>query len=165
MNGRKFFCGMDSRSRYITSAVVLLAALGVAAMYFLSAGDYLPAWSLFFMLTLGTLCGLSIPRFVRVGESAVEIHCIVEITELPYDMIRSVRIRSGRSRVVPLLASFGFFGYFGFYLDLDNWDIVRVYGGSMRSLVEIEDIFERRYAVGVSDPQAFVEALGRHVEY
>lgn len=163
MNRRKFSCCMDSRSKYITSATVLLVALGVVAMYFLSAGDYLPAWSLLFMLTLGALCALSVPRFVRLSETAVEIHCTVEITELPYDMIRSVRMLPDRTKIVPLVASFGFFGYFGFYLDIENWDIVRLYSGSMRSLVEIEDIFERRYAVGVSDPQAFIEALRPYV--
>ena len=159
MMGEKFFCGMDSRSRYITAATFLLAASGVAAMYFFSVGDYLPAWALFFVLTLCALCALSIPRFVRLSDTAVEIHCTVEITEVPYDMIRSVRVVSDTERIVPLVASFGFFGYFGFFLDTENWDIVRVYTGSMHSLVEIEDIFERRYVVGASNPESFVEAL------
>ncbi len=150
---------MDTRSRYITCAAVILIAATVAVMYFWSVGDYLPAWTVSTVLILGALCALSVPRYVRLGDDAVEIHCTVEITVVPFDEIRSVRLLAGKDGLVPLVASFGLFGYFGFFLDTENWDIVRLYTGSMRRLVEIEDIFERRYVVGVSEPETFVAAV------
>jgi len=164
MKDRKFVCAMDRRSRCITCSAVALIAVAVAAMYFLSAGDYLPAWTVSMALILGALCALSVPRYVKLGDDAVEIHCTVEITELPFDAIRRARVLPRSSGLLPIAASFGFFGYFGFFLDVENWDIVRLYTGSMRSLVEIEDIFERRYVVGVSEPQAFVSAVTEMVE-
>ena len=84
----------------------------------------------------------------------------MEITILPLAQISSVRIVEPRiGELLPAVASHGFFGYFGFYLDTSQWDVVKVYAGSMRRLVEIEDVFENRFMLGVTDPEALCSAV------
>lgn len=157
---------MDRRSKYTTWFVFVALFAAMVVLYFFGAGNYLPAWLLSIVLAVAALCALSIPRFVRVSEQSVEIHCTVEITQLYFDDIRSVRVLSERecSKMIPLLASHGFFGYFGFYLDVENWDIVRIYACSMRELVEIEDVFENRYIVGIPNAPVLCSAVSRALD-
>jgi hypothetical protein len=126
-----------------------------------SLGEYLSAWFLSIATAVVCLSILSIPRSLRVTEQALEIRCTVEITHIPYEHIESVR-RIGRTelgRIIPLFASPGVFGYFGWWLDVRNWDIVKVYASSWHGLVLIEDIYEQRYIVSADDPDRLVEAL------
>jgi len=104
------------------------------------------------------LCILSVPRYILVGEGAVEIHCVLELTTIRYEDLVSVRRvrRSEMKYCFPLFGSYGFFGYYGYYYNLRYWDMVRVYAGSWSRFVEIEDIYEQKYIISCTDPDAFI---------
>jgi hypothetical protein len=117
-------------------------------------------------IALVLLAILSIPRNIRVTGDAVEIRCVIEITHLPYHHIRSARrITLGElTPLVPIFASPGFFGWFGYWLDFQSWDFIKVYVTSWHGLVVIEDHYEQRYVVSSDDPDALCEAIVSHIK-
>jgi hypothetical protein len=67
--------------------------------------------------------------------------------------------------MVPVFASPGFCGWFGYWLVPRSWDFVKVYVASWRGMVMIEDIYEQKYVVSADDPAALCEAIAsRRVE-
>jgi hypothetical protein len=161
MNEIIFTYRLDKQSRKITWITLTAVMVVFGGLWLLSLGEYLPAWFFSIVLAVVALLILSIPRSLRTTEQALEIRCIVEITHLPYEHIESVR-RIGRTelgRIIPLFASPGIFGYFGWWLDVRNWDIVKVYASSWHGLVMIEDIYEQRYIVSADDPDLLVKAI------
>ncbi len=158
----KFKYGLDKRCRIITWSVLGGLALVMGLLWFFSPGGYLSAWFLSITIAFMALCALSIPRNIRTTSDAVEIGCLIEITHIPYNHVKSVRRveRAELKPFIPVFASPGFFGYFGYWLDLRNWDFVKVYATSWQGLVIIEDIYEQRYLVSCDNP----EALQREIE-
>ncbi len=161
MTGLKFKYRADRQCRIITLSVAGGIALAGVLLRWLSPGEYLPVWFLSIALALVALALLSVPRSIRIASDALEIRCTVEITHIPWHHIRNVR-RSQRSDfapLVPVFASPGFFGWFGYWLDVQRWDFLKVYVTSWHGLVVIEDIYEQKYLVSVDDPDMLCEAI------
>lgn len=161
MTDNKFTYRLDKRTRNITWITLGSVIVVFGVLWFFSFGDYFPAW--FFSITLAViaLIVLSIPRSIRITDQAVEIRCVVEITHIPYEHVRSVR-RIGRTELkhlIPVFGSMGFFGYFGYYLYFRNWEIIKVYATSWHGLVMIEDIYEQRYLVSTDRPDDLCEGI------
>lgn len=148
----------DRRSRRITIGTLLLIAALFIGFHFVWGGDYLPAWGLFFVLCIITLYILSIPRFILLNDSRLEIHCLVDLTRIHVEDIEVVRPISRKEfgRLWPLLGSYGFWGYYGYYFSFQEWTLYRVYATERNKLVLIEDIYEDTYIVSCDDPAEFV---------
>ncbi len=162
-NSNKFRYRLDKRTRNITLITLGVVILVCGGLWFFSIGDYLPAWFFSISLAVIGLSVLSIPRSIRIAEDAVEIRCVIEITHIPYEHLKSVR-RIGRTELkpfIPVFASMGFFGYFGYYFFPRNWEIIKVYATSWHGLVIIEDIYEQRYLVSTDRPDELVGGIER----
>lgn len=61
-----------------------------------------------------------------------------------------------------LFGGCGFFGYYGHYLDLKDFDRVRIYASEWRNFVEITDIYEERLYVSCADADRLVAQLAPH---
>ena len=87
---------------------------------------------------------LSIPRKIVVTEDRVEIRCLLDITEVRRDEIASVRrVEPRRMKwFIPIFGGYGFFGYYGHFLDLRRFDRVRLYAPERTNFVEITHIHE-----------------------
>jgi hypothetical protein len=59
------------------------------------------------------------------------------------------------------MASFGLFGYYGYYLNLRTLDWVRVYASQWSNLVMIVDNCEQHYLVSTDDPDCLIAAIER----
>jgi hypothetical protein len=166
MTTLRFKYRLDRRGRIITWSVLGGVVLVVGLLWLFSPGEYLPVWFASIALSVVALALLSVPRSIRVAPDAVEIGCFVEITHIPYHHIRSVRCieRSELGVLVPVFASPGVFGWFGYWLAPRSWDFIKVYVTSWRGLVMIEDIHEQKYMVSADDPSALCEAVMRHKE-
>jgi hypothetical protein len=161
MNETIFKYRLDKHSRRITWITLTAIVVVFGGLWAFALGEYLPAWFFSIVLAIVALMILSIPRNLCVTEQALEIRCVVEITHIPYTHIENVRriARTELGRIFPLFASQGIFGYFGWWLDVRNWDIIKVYASSWHGLVMIEDIYEQRYIVSADDPDLLVEAI------
>lgn len=166
MTHKKFKYRLDKRARIITLSVTGGVILIAGALWLFAPGSYLAAWFVSVMLAVGLLCILSIPREVRITDDAVEIGCLIEITHIPYNHVRSIRrvTREALSPLVPAFASPGFFGWFGYFLDAKNWDLIKIYASSWEGLVMIEDIYEQRYLINVDSPDELLHAIGSHID-
>lgn len=159
----KFKYRLDKTARIVTLSVVGGVVVAGVLLWWLSPGKYLPVWFASIAAAAILLALLSVPRSIRITPEALEIRCVLEITHIPYNHIRSVR-RMERPRpgsLVPVFASPGFFGYFGYWLDTRGWDFVKLYATSWQGLVMIEDVYEQRFVVNVNDSEmlcAMIEA-------
>lgn len=158
---KKYRYRLDKRSRWITLVILFLIAAATACFYIWLPTQYLPAWFLVTVFCLTAIVTLSIPRFIRIDDEFLEIHCIVELSRIHIEDIESVRLlERGESRwMIPLLASCGFFGYFGSFFDLWGWNLYKVYTTARVNRVVIEDIYEDRYVVNCDDPEEFIRTL------
>ena len=78
------------RIRWVSIGVLILIVAAVFALYLLYDGGYISAWFLSITVAIIALCVLSIPRHIRIDDARVEIHCILEMTEIELIDIVSV---------------------------------------------------------------------------
>lgn len=152
----------DRRTLYFTAVYFVIFALLGWGLYRIYEGDYISAWFVSFVVALVALMALSIPRRIVVTEEAVEICCLLDITEIQRSEIvavRRVEPRQMRRRMVPLFAGWGFFGYYGRFLDLRTLDRVQIYASEWRHFVEIVDVYEDHYFVSCREADRLVELL------
>ena len=149
------------RTIYLSIVYLAIFALLGWALYHLYEGGYLSAWFTSFIVALIALMALSIPRKIVVMDDRVEIRCLLDITEIRRDEIASVRrIENRRLKwLIPIFGGYGFFGYYGHFLDLRRLDRVRIYASEWRNFVEITDIYEDRLYVSCTDADRLVAEL------
>lgn len=155
-----------SRRVWLLSALyVVIFALLAVALYFLYEGGYLSAWFSSCIVALLLLMSLSIPRKIRLNDERLRIDCLMDITELPFHEIASVRRveRSEMKGIIPLFGGFGFFGYYGHYLDVIQVERVRIYASEWDHFVEITDIYESRLYVSCSEADKLVAAIRERI--
>lgn len=130
-------------------------------LYHLYEGGYLSAWFTSFIVALIALMALSIPRKIVVMDDRVEIRCLLDITEIRRNEIASVRrVENRRMKwFLPIFGGYGFFGYYGHFLDLRRLDRVRIYASEWRNFVEITDIYEDRLYVSCTEADRLVAEL------
>lgn len=146
----------------IRTVVFLLIMLSSIYLYFrLSGNTYIAAWILGVVVALTIFVTLSIPRHLRVTDKMLEIRCLLEMTRISMEDIVSVNKIEKRDLkwVIPIVASCGFCGHFGIYLDLRSWNTLKVYATSWQDLVVIEDIYEDLYVVNCQRADEFVELV------
>ena len=140
---------LDRRGRRITAVVTTLLVTAFVAFHFVWGANYLPAWMLFLLLCVVLLYILSIPRYVSLDDTSIDIHCIVDLTRIhleDVELIRRIEPDEFR-RLWPLLGSYGFWGYFGYYFSFREWNLYKVYASERKNLVLIEDIYEDTFII------------------
>lgn len=140
--------------------LAVFAGLGFG-LYFLYEGGYLSAWFTSFVAAVIALMALSIPRRLIIDDQGLHILCLLDITELRHEEIVSVRQveRKELRWLVPLFGGYGFFGYYGHFLDLKHFERVRIYASEWRNLIEITDIYENRILVSCSRTEELTHNL------
>lgn len=153
----------NSDRRTVTTTIVyfvvmLAVSLLIWAMY---VGGYFSAWFISLSLALVALMAISIPRKIVVDSQVVTIECVLEVVEIATSEIVSVRqIKAEECRwIIPIFGSRGFFGYYGYYLDLATLERVRFYATEWQNLVEIVDIYDDRYYVSCRQAEALVAQI------
>ncbi|MCC8036054.1 MAG: PH domain-containing protein [Rikenellaceae bacterium] len=149
----------DKRCKRLTAVYLLLLSAILSVIIFMVDFGYMEAWLLTVLGAVLALYILSIPRYVKVDDEFLEIHCIVEMTRIDLrDIVAIRRAEPGEysNRLICTLGSYGFFGYFGYYLDLKEWDFIKVYATQRRNLVLIEDIYEQKYIVSCREADRLI---------
>ena len=157
---RSFEYKTDRRTVIRTVLLCVLFVVIAVALVFLYKGGYLSAWFTSVIIALVALMTLSIPRRIVLLDHTLEIQCILDITEINIREIASVR-RVDRRRmrwIVPLLGGIGFFGYYGKYFDLKEFDTVNMYASEWNNFVEITDIYDSRTYVSCREADELIAA-------
>lgn len=149
------------RIRWVSIAMLTLIVVAVFALYWLYDGGYISAWFLSVTVAIIALCVLSIPRQIRIDDASVEIHCILEMTEIELiDVVSVERVERQQIKwLVPTLASYGLFGYYGYYLNLRTLDWVHVYATKWTDLVMITDKYEQQFLVSCDEPERLISTI------
>ncbi|MDR2936636.1 MAG: hypothetical protein LBU80_04760, partial [Rikenellaceae bacterium] len=146
---RKYPYRFGKRSKRITTIVTLLGVAVVVWASFHSISGFFPAWISMLLAAVVALYVLSIPRFVRIDDDFLEIHCLVELTKIHIEDIKTVEPldREKMRSCIPLIGSYGFFGFYGYYCNLSEWELVKVYASGWENFIRIEDIYEDVYII------------------
>ena len=157
---------MDRRAARLTVCwLLLLAAILAAEGFFWGEGGYLTAWAVSLLGAVVLLYVMSIPRRVVVGDTALEIRCIVEITHIKYADLRSIRRipPEAMKKKFVFFGSYGFFGYYGYYIDGKSWETLKLYCKQWDNFIEITDAYEKRYIISSPAPDDLVAAVTRAI--
>ena len=130
-------------------------------LYTLYTGGFFSAWFVSFVLALIALMILSIPRRIVLLDNKVEIQCIFDITEIDIAEIAQIqKVEKDTLRwAVLLFGSSGFFGYYGKYFDLKEFEIVNIYASEWNNFVEIVDIYDSRTYVSCRDAEELIASI------
>ncbi|MFR9503295.1 MAG: PH domain-containing protein [Rikenellaceae bacterium] len=144
---------------------VLLLAASVL-IWLMYVGGYFSAWFISVVVAIIALIVISMPRRIIVDEQTLTIACVLEIVEIPITEIVYVRkVEPSEIRwTIPIFASPGFLGHFGYYLDLTTFDIVRLYATERQNMVEILDIYDDRYYLSCRQSDQLIEQIISTVE-
>lgn len=158
---RSFDYKFDRRTILLTVLILLLCTAGAVLLYTLYTGGFFSAWFVSFVLALIALMILSIPRRIVLLDNTLEIQCIFDITEI--DVSEIARIRKVRTRklrwAMLLFGSSGFFGYYGKYFDLKEFEVITIYASEWNNFVEIVDIYDSRTYVSCRDADALIASV------
>ncbi len=151
------------RNTVITAAIL---AVVIVLLSMLSNSGYIAIWFLSFIAIILLLYILSIPRRVEITDDTLEIHCVVELTTIDLENIRSVRkMAPGEMKYCfPVLGSYGFFGYYGYYFSFSEMTLLKIYASQWNNFIRIEDIYEDIYVVNCSNPDEFIFFLTRAMD-
>ncbi len=152
----------DKRTLIFTIIYLVILLLACVFIWFMYVGGYFSAWFISVVVALIALMTLSIPRRIVVDQEALTIVCMLEIVEIPLNEIASAcKVDRRDTRwMVPLFASHGFFGYYGYYLDLNTFERVKFYTTERNNLIEIEDIYDDRYYISCRNADELLSQLG-----
>ena len=158
---RNFNFNIDRRTKILTALTITLFLGGAVGLYFLYTGGFLSAWFTSLVLAITALMILSVPRQVVVLDNTLEIQCISDISEIEIADIASVRVVSKRDMrwVVPMFAAMGFFGYYGKFFDIKEFDIVSIYASEWNNFVEITDIYDSRTYISCREADELIAAI------
>lgn len=143
--------------RRITILCTVLIVGAIAALFILSDNSlYIPTWFFLITICLVTLYMLSIPRFIEITDNKINIHCTLELTTIKIVNITNIRKMDKQyiRRSFPLLGSFGFGGYFGYYFNPKTWNVFKMYASEWDNFVVINDIYENMYVVNLDSVHA-----------
>ena len=158
---RSFDYKFDRRTITLTVLMLLVCAAGSVLLYVLYTGGFFSAWFVSFVLALIALMVLSIPRRIVMLDNTLEIQCIFEITEIDVKEIASInKVDKDKLRwAMPLFASSGFFGYYGKFFDLKEFEAVTIYASEWNNFVEIVDIYDSRIYVSCREADALIATV------
>ncbi len=157
----------DGWARFLTTTVIVILSAGLVAVFYFLGVVYITMWTSVVLAVIISLFVLSVPRKIIVSDDCVELRCVLETTLLPLEQITSVRRDHMRRRMVCLWGARGFFGYYGYYVDLrgltgGDYLLTRVSATNRKGLVEII-CRGKRYLVGCSEPDALVGELRQRI--
>lgn len=151
----------DRRTILLTTLMLILCVAGTVLLYTLYTGGFFSAWFLSFVLALIALMMLSIPRRIVLLDNKLEIQCIFDITEIDVHEIARIRKVQPRKlrRSILLFGSAGFFGYYGKYFDLREFETITIYASEWNNFVEIIDIYDSRTYVSCRDADTLIASV------
>ncbi|MFI3280683.1 MAG: PH domain-containing protein [Rikenellaceae bacterium] len=161
MNERSYKFHSNRRTLITTIVYFIVFVVAGLLIWLMYVGGYFSAWFISLMVALIALMSLSIPRRVTVDDNNVTILCLLEMVEIPRSEIVSInKVDTNDCRwIIPIFGSRGFFGYYGYYLDLATLERVRFYATEWQNLVEIVDIYDDRYYISCRQADQLIEQI------
>ena len=143
--------------------LVVLAAMGALSTWlFVNAHGayYVAAWVVALCVAVEALFLLSKPTRIVLDGKTLELRCLVDTTYLPIDSIVDIVAlgNNGFRHKVPLLGSWGIWGYFGRYADLRGRRIYNVYATTREQCVAIHTT-RRRYLISCRNADLLVSLV------
>lgn len=146
---------------YITLFVFVLAIAIYLYLMLSSSGNYLSAWFFWTISATIALIALSAPRYIDITQKHLEIHGWIDVTQIDLKSIESISVvdKKRYKNYFPLVASYGFLGFFGYFIDIKKMEIVRFHASKYTNLVEIKTKNDQIYIANITNITDFVKVF------
>ena len=161
----------DPRFPYRMSRFCQWTTLGVsllfAAVFFYllrsSSGTYLSAWFLSLTIAVALLFIISFPRNIVLTSTDLIVYGILEATYINLADIKRIHTVSHRRlrRLIPVIGSYGFGGYFGYYFDIRNLRVIRLFASRLTGLVMVRTVYDDRILLSCEAASELVSMVRR----
>ena len=158
---RSFNYNFNRRTKIHTAVTLVVVAIIAVLLYHLYTGGFFSAWFISVVLALIALMILSIPRRIVLLDDKLEIQCISDITEFDIREIASLRKVDNKEMrwMIRVFGASGFFGYYGKFFDIKEFDIVNIYASEWDNFVEITDIYDTRTYILCRESDNFINTI------
>lgn len=154
-------------AKIITTVVILAAA---AAIYFIitnSSGNYLGWWVPIFIFAVLMLAIISAPVAMFISEEKIEIHAVLEVIEIEVKNIKKITPINKSYAIkyfIPLITTYGFFGFSGYYFDIPRLKIIRLVCTSKQNLLMIECVDDKNIVISATNQSEVIELINNACE-
>ena len=158
---RSFNYTFNRKTKFRTSITLIIVIIVAVALYELYMGGFFSAWFVSLIAALMALMVLSIPRRIVLLDDKLEIQCLLDITEFDIREIASMRkvpVKDMRW-AIRILGAAGFFGYYGKFFNLKEFEIITIYASEWDNFVEITDIYDSRTYVSCREADNFINTV------
>lgn len=140
---------LDRRARVLSFLFLVGVGALIVFLFYNSGGTYLPAWFTAVIAAALLLALMSVPRYLRVSPHMIEIHGVMELTTIPIRDIKTIRHLSAKEMkfCLPVWGIYGMLGYFGYYINLRDRSLFRLFASRWKNFVLIENIYEERFVI------------------
>ncbi len=114
-----------------------------------------------------TLLGLiSAPLAIHIDSAKIEIHGVLDVVTIPFSAIKSVKHISNRSAygIVPIIATFGFMGYYGLCIDIRGKRLVKIFSSEKKNLIIMECKDGRSYLISATNYDEIVKIISQKID-
>ncbi len=161
MQAQRYRMRRDLLSRILTLLFATMAALVVAYFFLYSSGSYLPAWLTILGVTIALIALIQIPRAVVISTNYIEVMCVLKVVRIAKDEITEIsQLPAKYSKwllPIPILSVWGIPAYFGIYLDIKRFRVVRLYATERRNLVLIKRNGRSNTIISIDRPSHLIE--------
>ena len=158
---RSFNFTFNRKTKFRTSITLIFVIIIAVALYKLYMGGFFSAWFVSLIAALMALMVLSIPRRIVLLDDKLEIQCLLDITEFDIREIASMRKVPTKDMrwAIRILGAAGFFGYYGKFFNLKEFEIITIYASEWDNFVEITDIYDSRTYVSCREADNLINTV------
>ncbi len=149
---------MEKGVLYLSTLYFVVFIILGASLYFLYEGGYFSAWFCSFVVAVIALMSLSIPRKIVVSDQSIRVRSLLDVTEIEIEDIASIKAidRGSLKFTIPIFAGYGFFGYYGHFLNLRSFERVTIYASKWHDFIEITDVYDDKLYITTSCRDVFI---------
>lgn len=157
---------MSRYCKYVTIIMFIIIAVIALALLLVSSGTYLSAWFISIAIAVLMLFIISFPVKLVITDNDLEIHSVLEVIKIPLIDITRVQAvdRYRIKRHFAIFGSYGFGGFFGYYVDLIHFRVIRMAATKLTNLIMIQTLFNQRYIINCEYKDVFIEILRARIE-
>ncbi len=147
-----------------TFGTILYIIVIVGVGYLISAlslGSYITAWYTTMIGCLTLLHLLTLPRYISLKSSSIEIRCLLKVVEIEHASITKIKKVSPRELhfAIPISLWFGFMGSVGLFFIPKELKFARVYITNPRHLLKIETDKGRIYYISCPQRDRVINSI------
>lgn len=143
---------------FITAFLILIVLATSLILFTESSGTYLYRWFAFTSGAILILLGLSAPSSIVITNKNINLNSLVDLTQIPICSIEHISVihKKEYKYYFPLLVSFGYLGYYGYFFNFKYRELCKIYVSRYDNWIVIKTNQGTKYITNVRNPNEFI---------